>query len=652
MTITQQLDGLTLDYNDQTQNIRITCDGVTWESDPEHAPQLVYEGTQRPVLFSEAATITSEAFENGTGIGIRTIYSSLPLPDATPGEPASPYSFEAIYYIERATRDLYCEWIPLCEEGPAPTRVLWPAPFRFETPSAQWYTLLTQRQGLLIPNTWETALRPQVFGGQFLTAGAYMPWFAQVKDRAGYIAISLTPWDAGCHAEHPAYEPASGEGAYTSVAQYLLPSLGAMRYRRTLRYSFRSNCDYNDLCKIYRDYVREDGRLRTLTEKAVQNKTVRDLIECSWVHAGIKTMVQPDSEFYDPAAPDKNNHLTPFAQRAAEIKALHAAGAGRIYLHLDGWAEPGYDNCHPDYYPVCQEAGGEEAMRQLIESLHEDGDLFGIHDQYRDYYKAAPSYSDDYACKGVDGSIYTHRRWAGGPQAYLCASQAPFYVRRNFTRIGQDGIAPDCAYLDVFTCNDADECTNPEHTMTRRDCLAYRSACFSYLLAHGILTSSEEASDYAIPSLVFCHYAPYDFMLEAPGSAKQGIPVPLYSLVYHDCLIVPWMMERVTYPAGEGTTTEDYMLYALLAGGAPYLRRDAAYPNIDGAFGGDAVSAEEMAARCKVVSDLYRQIAERELLRHELVDGDPCRQRSYFAGGITVTVDLRTSTYEIAQAEA
>lgn len=30
---------------------------------------------------------------------------------------------------------------------------------------------------------------------------------------------------------------------------------------------------------------------------------------------------------------------------------------------------------------------------------------------------------------------------------------------------------------------------------------------------------------------------------------------------------------------------EDYMLYALLAGGAPYLVRDGAYPNTDGADG-------------------------------------------------------------------
>ena len=63
--------------------------------------------------------------------------------------------------------------------------------------------------------------------------------------------------------------------------------------------------------------------------------------------------------------------------------------------------------------------------------------------------------------------------------------------------------------------------------MTRKDCYAYRNECFEYLLTNNILPSSEEANDWSMPSLVFCHYAPYEFMLKAPGQPKYGIPVPL-----------------------------------------------------------------------------------------------------------------------------
>ena len=61
----------------------------------------------------------------------------------------------------------------------------------------------------------------------------------------------------------------------------------------------------------------------------------------------------------------------------------------KLYLHLDGWAEPGYDNKHPDYLPACKEAGGWDGMKKLADTMHECGYMFGIHDQYRDYYLAA-----------------------------------------------------------------------------------------------------------------------------------------------------------------------------------------------------------------------------------------------------------------------
>ena len=99
-----------------------------------------------------------------------------------------------------------------------------------------------------------------------------MPWFGQVKDRQGYIAICTTPWNAGYYAEHPA------GGPYTHVGVYFEPSLGKMDYRRVMRYTFLDDCDYNDLCKEYRSYVNEQGRLRTLEEKAARNPSVNDLI--------------------------------------------------------------------------------------------------------------------------------------------------------------------------------------------------------------------------------------------------------------------------------------------------------------------------------------------------------------------------------------
>ena len=620
--------GTEIRFDESRLSFTITHEGDSWNWGEGFRPRMeCEEGT---IYFADAKKISHEEWKTGIGHGILSHFEGFELNGADAG-----IAFDTIVWIEEVSGDVFFEWVPLSTETVKVKSVYWPGYMEFDEKKDSWYTLLNWQQGLLVPNTWKTAVDKVVFDGFMGTAGAYMPWFGQVKDRAGYIAICEQPWNAAYYTEHPA------EGPYTHVGIRWEPSLGKMDYRRVMKYSFVKDCDYNDLCKIYRNYVIEKGRFKSLAEKAVKTPSIDQLIGSAFLHKGIKTQVMTNSDFYDAENPDKNNHLTPFSVRTEEIKKFHELGVEKLYLHLDGWSEPGYDNQHPDYLPACEKAGGWKAMKELSDTMHECGYLFGIHDQYRDYYYAAKTFDENFATRLADGTIPSHARWAGGPQTYLCATQAPFYVKRNFTEIMDNGIKLDCAYLDVFTCNEGDECSHPWHKMTRRECYEYRNACFEYLLSKGILPSSEEVNDWAIPSLVFCHYAPYDFMLDRPGSPKKGIPVPLFNLVYHDCLIEPWMMDKVS-------EEEDYMLYAVLNGGAPYLVRDGAYQNTDGSFaGGVEITIEDQIKRCKVVSDLHEKVAKCEMVRHEMVDGNPEVQRTTFADGTVVTVDFQAQTYQI-----
>ena len=453
--------GIILQFDENTLTYSMERDHQTWKWPKNYVPRMICE--EGEFCFRDACQISHEVIHFGTGEGIHSRFKGF----KKGGEEIS-YHFETLVWIEEASGDVFFEWIPVEEEGLHVLKVLWPGEMEFDEARDDWYTLLNQEQGMMIPNTWPEELQPVIFDGFFGTAGGYMPWFGQVRGREGYIAICVTPWNAGYQAEHPA------GGPYTHVSVRFEPSLGKMDYRRIIKYTFLSDCDYNDLCKVYRTYVNEQGRLRTLEEKAARNASVNDLIGCAFVHRGIKTVVQPNSDFFDPENPEKNNNLTRFETREKEIRHLHDLGVEKLYLHLDGWAQPGYDNQHPDYLPACKEAGGWEGMKSLVDAMHECGYMFGIHDQYRDYYLAAPSFDENYACRLTDGSIPKHQKWAGGPQSYLCATQAPYYVKRNFQEIEKNGIRLDGAYLDVFTCNEGDECDNPMHRMTRKDCYDFR----------------------------------------------------------------------------------------------------------------------------------------------------------------------------------
>lgn len=617
-----------LSFHEETDTYTIACGSEVWNWDS--TVSACFTAGDRSYRFRDAAVITHEPWKSGAGRGILSRYEYF-------GNTG--ISFETLVWIETATSDIRFELIPLAENNTAIGEVSWPGPMEFTADSAEWYTLLTMQQGLLIPNSWKTALEPIFFNGMLCTAANYMPWFAQVRGRQGYIALFETPFDAAVTAEHPA------GGPYTHVLPRWLPSLGSLRYRRILRFHFFADCDYNTICKYYRNYVKETGRFRTLREKAC-SVPVEKLVGTAFVHTGIKTYVRPDSRFYNPDAPEENNALVTFASRAAQFRRYRKElGIRKLYLHLDGWGDPGYDNEHPDYLPPCKAAGGWNGMHALQEELRKDGYFFGLHDQYRDYYFAAETFDPAFAVRSEDGSIPEHANWAGGRQSYLCATQAPYYVRRNYLKLASHGIRPDGTYLDVFTCNEADECFHPMHRSDRALCLAYRRRCFEWLLSQGILTSSEEAADWALPDLVFCHYAPYHFMLKKPGAERSGIPVPLFNLVYHDCLIVPWMMEK--YP------DEDYMLYALLNGGAPYFVRDGAYKNTDGSFGSALLLTEqEQLERMNTVAGLHQKVAYAEMLSHHFIDSDPLRQRTVFSDGTEVEINLRDGTWQIGSSHA
>ena len=264
------VSGTTVRFDERTMQFAFTRDGAEWNTCADFKPTL--QCAQGTFAFADATSITHEQRETGTGTGIRSIFT---------GFGHSAYSFETYVWVERASGDVLFEWIPLNEQGLNITNVTWPAAMDFDCADDHDTTLITHEQGVMIPNTWPTAVSTKdiAFDGRFETAGGYMPWFAQLRaDGHGYIAICETPWNAGYGIDHPS------DGPYTHINTWFEPSLGTMNYRRVVRYQFLDHADHAAVCKAYRSYVNERGRLRTLAERRRAIPSVRDLIGRSWVH--------------------------------------------------------------------------------------------------------------------------------------------------------------------------------------------------------------------------------------------------------------------------------------------------------------------------------------------------------------------------------
>ena len=579
--------------------------------------------------FSMASINTINTFDTIDAIGFEQVYefnNNLILSCKT--------------YINKSTEEFE---FTLSKKSSMPfsfDEIQWPVEFKAnETISSDMlsnYLVLPYQQGLILPNNWPDRVENLHFDGQFASSAAYMNWLGQVRENVSFMYIIETPWDCKYSFNHPENGPTS------NIKIRWLSSLGDLSYDRKLILKLEENLDYNAMAKIYRQHMIENNNFYYLKDKAISNPKINDLLGASIVHSAIKTNIVKESRFFDNENPSANYRVVSFDQRKKEISTYKKLGADKIYLHLDGWAQPGYDNKHPDFFPACIEAGGWKGLKELQDYLQENGDLIGLHDQYRDFYFDSSSFDLDLAVQLEDGNHPQQAIWAGGRQTYMCTKVSYEFVKRNFNILFDNQIHPDCSYLDVFTCNEPDECFNPNHKISRRESLKYRSKCFEFLRERNILSSSEECIDWALKELVFCHYGPYEFMLKPPKSKRIGIGVPLFNLVYHDSVILPWIMDKNT------EDHEDYMLYALLNAGMPYLIRDGAYPNTDGAFE-ESVKKEiyNDIKRSNLVANLQKELAFEQMISHKFIDNNPYVQETKFSNGKIVRINLKNNSYEI-----
>lgn len=554
------------------------------------------------------APSSCEIFRSGTSDTVRVIYDNIGGTDIS-----------ALCHIgvDRTTKDILFTVNVTGDKAGQIAELKYPAPFEFGAAPGHGYTVLSRMQGTIIP-----AGEPIIVEtGLVFQRDAYMPIFAQVRDGSGYLAVYDTPYDCK-------YLPDGDR-----IAPVWLTSLKTMRYNRKIRYMFREEFDYNAAAKCYRNYLIERGRLITLKEKAVRNPRINELTGLPVIHSCISNHISPESDFYDKEHPENNERYTTFDDRAEQLKRLKALGLEKAYTHFDGWGLHGYDNLHPSPFPPNKEAGGPEGMKRLSDTCEEIGYIFGIHDQYRDYYYDNPDFSFDEGLVYSDGTRPFHSVWNGGRHTFLCSELAPDYVRRNYEKFKRLGIRIDASYLDVFSVVELDECFNPDHPCTREDCAKNRRHCLDMLTSRGIIPSSEEALDCIIPSLALCHHAPfYTEILGAPDSNPVGVPIPLFELVYHDCIIVPWIGlpgER----GGWGIPKNDCAyIYAILYGCPVYCPIDA-----------DENDVKDVKLAC----DSAKRLAHTELIRHEFIDGDIRRQRTYFSDGTVIEADLDGGTFKI-----
>ena len=493
-------------------------------------------------------------------------------------------------------------------------KVQFPGMLSFED-SEPRYTVWPNAAGMLLPNDYPKAVAPE---GEKLekrmgfNRALCQPWWGIVADRGAYLAIAETPFDFAFDVRHPA-------GGPTRTRPVWMPSMGHLSYPRAIRYRLYEQADYVRLAKDYRAYAQSIGRWMSLKEKFERNPLVRRLVGSVIFPVTICThscQQRPPS-----------HKVVTFEERIKQVHRLKSLGQDRVYLHIDGWGYRGYDNQHPDIFPPCPEAGGWKGLIELSETARECGYLFGLHDQYRDYYLGGPQFVEGRTIKDRDQNPPQWVRWDGGMQSLLCAKEALANIRRNFTELLGRGVALSASYLDVFAIEPMDECYDPAHPMTREDCFRWRATGLDYVRSLGLAISSEEPMDCFIPHLDFAHWADYPREGFMEG-ACLGIPVPLHSLVYHDALLLPAVFDY----GGTAKNRPRHFLQGLSQVEIPYGKIEWAH--------------KEDFRYVNLLRDLHAAWGIAELVGHRLLDEEGWMQEFEYPEG-TVSIDLKDLRYRI-----
>jgi len=585
-----------------------------WSMIPSSQGDLVVEnaGARLSLRLADAGKKQISAYHTGFKSGLK-----IDLNDFAAGDEKVELPITLLVCLEGPQEELVCELVA-AESTAAVMECFWPravADECFDT------TVIPFMQGMLLPKSWPEKVR--LYDTMCYGRGLYMPWWGHQSGKSAMLVLIETPEDAGCRFDHPA-------GGPTRMELRWVHSLGKLAYPRRVRLCFFDEGNYVTMAKRYRRHVIETGHFVSLKEKIARNPLVAKLVGSPVVHTGILTHIQPESSYYHKDDPAKNHQFVSFDERAGQLRQLSQKAIKRAYVHLDGWGFRGYDNLHPDVLPPCPEAGGWEGMKRFAEACDELGYVFAIHDQYRDYYLDAKSYDPRHTILDRSGNRPAGSTWYGGKQSILCSRLALGHVKKNYLGLLDHGVKVRGAYLDVFAVVPPDECYNPEHPATRADCLTYRGLCLDFIRASGGVVSSEEPADWAIPHIDLVHHGPYALVPNPGRGPAVGVPVPLFNLVYHDALLLPWSLEKGAWGIPENDLG---YLHGLANAGLPYVSLNP---------------AEQELSRVRTMSALHERVGLVEMTNHEFLDESHRKQRTTFSDGTTVTIDLDGETYEIS----
>lgn len=499
--------------------------------------------------------------------------------------------------------------VEISAEGSLPKPLDFPLPFETR-PGDRLIVPVNEGMGYPVNESHEGLGRMIAYGGH----GICMAFFGVAEDQsgAGWMCLLETPDDATMNAVR-------GSGGLWRAGPSWDACRGGFGYPRKVRYVFFDKGGHVAMCKRYREHAKRIGLHVPFTEKVKRNPNIDLLIGAAniWRMGGGADPVDLVREMQSLGM---DRLLWSAGGTASEIKRLREM--------------PGVLVGRYDIYQDIMDPANHGKL------AHVHGDwVTGAFPHDINWKAPHGDWRRGWEVKAKDGSMI--------PCAVICDSKAQPYARKRISEELRE--KPYSArFIDTTVAAPWFECYHPDHPMTRSQSRRFKMDLLKLIGDSGLVCGSETGHDASVP---FCDY--FEGMLSlgpyrVPDSGRDmarvwhEIPelvakyqlgetyrLPLWELVYHDCVVAQWYWGDYNNKLPALWRKRD--LFNALYGTPPMYLFDAkAWPGIK----------SRIAASYKVAQPVSRATGYAEMTDHRFLTNDRAVQQTRFANGVVVTVNF------------
>ena len=297
------------------------------------------------------------------------------------------------------------------------------------------------------------------------------------------------------------------------------------------------DANYSGMAKKYRAYMLSEGGCRPLAERVKGNEALEWSAKSIFMRCKLSNCKGHCRDYPGYAMPPLVVNRT-FDDYMKLMKQVKDMGMDYVDMCIVGWNYLGFDGPFPQLFPVLEQIGGEEKMKEAIAYGKSLGYRMSVHVNNHNIYRAAKErWRSDDVCKGENGQNREYGFLQGGLAYFTC-----FQVVNNrwidedlekLKALGLNGIH----HVDVTSARYPTACHDPQHPNNRAQEAKWQIATALKARAMFGGYSSESSFDHIAPALDNALYVSTFPTGSCPADTLVDGEIPTWQIAYNGIIM-------------------------------------------------------------------------------------------------------------------